>query len=212
MTKFWSAGDTVALRGMFRNRVWLAQAVSIVKDDAFETVLSLLPGAQCFYPEGLFRRAKGDHSLGLRWQEANRLDWTLQETYWKHNRFLIFLRPNNYYATFLVWHHQTNEFLGYYVNSQLPYVRSHVGFDSLDLDLDLVIKPNLEWHWKDEDHFNEAIADRGLLPHWITGVEKAKTEVLNQLAAIESPYNSEWLNWLPDAIEPVRLPLSYSRP
>ena len=46
------AGESCVLRGIVNNQVWLAQSVIVVKDGPEETVLVLLPGAHCAFPEG----------------------------------------------------------------------------------------------------------------------------------------------------------------
>lgn len=78
------------------------------------------------------------------------MSWTLREFKWQKNRFLVFLRPRKYYDTNIVWDHETDQFKCFYINFQLPCKRSVVGFDTLDLDLDIVIRPEYDWHWKDE--------------------------------------------------------------
>lgn len=37
----------------------------------------------------------------------------------------------------------------------MPYRRSHCGFDTFDLDLDIVINPQHEWHWKGVDDYQQ---------------------------------------------------------
>ena len=93
MNNLWKSGDHISLRGILDNKVWLATAVIVVKDSHDETILLQLPGSQCMFPDGLFRRKQGDYSLGSRWKEAKNNSWNLKETVWETNRFLIFLEP-----------------------------------------------------------------------------------------------------------------------
>ena len=71
MHKIWKPGEQVVLRGIVSQRVWSARSVIVVRDDPDETILALLPGAECAYPEGYFYWKHGDYSKGTRWQEAN---------------------------------------------------------------------------------------------------------------------------------------------
>ena len=79
MTTKWNPGDHCIRRGVVNGRVWMAQSVIVVKDEAEESVLLLLPGAQCAFPDGYWRRRQGDNSQASRWQEAKNPNLTLRE-------------------------------------------------------------------------------------------------------------------------------------
>ncbi len=207
MQSMWNPGERVVLRGIVNERVWSALSVIVVKDTLEETTLLLLPGAQCAYPEGYFRWKHGDYSQGTRWQEAKSNAWTFREFVWQRNRFLIFLEPQKYYAIFYTWHHDTDQFTCYYINFQLPYRRSHCGFDTLDLDLDLVIDPQFTWRWKDEDAYREGIQEGGIHEQWVDGIEHAQQEVFDKIHKRCYPLDGSWMHWRPDpSWNPPRLP------
>lgn len=196
--KLWQPGASTLIRGVIDGGVWTAQSVFVVKDQPDETILALIPGAECIYPEGYFRRKSGDLSGIRRWQEAQQGKWTFQRFAWTRLRFLIFLWPGKYYDTSLYWDHQTDEFGGYYINFQLPARRSAAGFDTLDLDLDIVIDPDFNWRWKDEADYAQGIADGGIREPWITEVEAAKQEVVDRINGRRHPLGSDWVDWRPD--------------
>lgn len=195
----WKSGEHVALRGMIENRVWSVLSTIVVHDTEEETRLLLLPGAQCLYPEGYFRRKQGDYSRGTRWQEIRRQPWQHRQFEWAQNRFLIVLQPQQYYAVFYIWQHEAHHFTCYYVNFQLPYRRSHCGFDTLDLDLDIVVDPQYTWRWKDEDDYQAAIQEGGMHETWVHGVEQAKPEVLAKIQHQQYPFDGTWVAWRPDS-------------
>lgn len=207
MNRVWKPGEQALLRGIISQQVWTAQSVIVVEDDGREAVLALLPGAQCAFPEGYFHRKLGDASWNTRWQEARQTPWIFREFTWERNRFLIFLQPYRFYAANLVWEDETGQFLGYYINFQLPYQRSAVGFDTLDLDLDIVIYPTYEWRWKDELAFEEGIREGGIKGEWVEGIERAKEEVMVQIDERRYPLDGSWLEWRPQTNwAPPRLP------
>lgn len=182
-------------------------SVIVVKDEADETILLLSPGAQCAYPEGYWLRKQGDFSRGTRWQEAKRNPWKLREFTWQTNRILIFLEPQQYYACFLFWDHDSDQFKGYYINFQLPYQRSHCGFDTLDLDLDIVIDPEFNWNWKDENLYEAGIREGGIDARWVKAIKRSLPEVFDRLSKRGQPLNKSWLDWRPDiAWQPPSLP------
>jgi protein associated with RNAse G/E len=195
------AGENCVLRGIVNNQVWLAQSVIVVKDQQDETILLLLPGAQCAFPEGYwYWRRNEDHSHGTRWQEARSDHIVLREFPWQTNRILIFLEPEKYYSCFLFWDHKSDQFDCYYINFQLPYCRSHCGFDTLDLDLDIVIDPQYNWRWKDEDEYQAGIREGGIQEQWVKGIEQSMADVFDRISKRRYPLDDSWLQWRPDPI------------
>ena len=206
----WNPGDSVALRGIVNGRLWLAQSVVVVKDTDEETLLLLTPGAQCAYPDGWWRWKHGDYSQGTRWHDVNSNTWTLREFAWQTNRLLMVLEPLKYYSTFYFWDHATNRFLCYYINFQLPYQRSHCGFDTLDLELDLVVDPAFTWKWKDEDIYHEGIRAGCIQQHWVEAIDRAQQEVFARLQARCYPLDGAWIDWRPNpAWNPPVLPTGW---
>lgn len=212
MKRVWKPGERAVLRGMVSGRVWSARSVLVVQDDGEEAILALLPGAQCVYPEGYFHWKVGDCSRGTRWQEANSGSWTFREFAWQRNRLLIFLQPGKFYDASVVWDEEADRFQGYYVNLQLPYERSAIGFDTLDLDLDIVVGPaDHDWHWKDEAAYLEGIREGGIKEAWVAGIEQAKPEILERIERRRCPFDGSWNDWRPDpGWQPPSLPPTWN--
>jgi hypothetical protein len=149
----WKPGDIISWRGIYRNQVWHAQTVIVVKDTPEEIVMALLPGAECIAPEGYL---DGKDEDKRRWNFKEK-DWERQNYLWRTNRLLLLFEPQNYYSTMYFWDDDSNEFLCYYINFQLPFQRAHCGVETLDLDLDLVISPDFSYEWKDEDDYQKQL-------------------------------------------------------
>ena len=199
MAIYWRNGESCALRGIVNGQVWLVQSVIVVRDKPEETILLLLPGAECAFPEGYWRwKRGGDRTQGTRWQDAREEHIPLRVFAWERNRILIFLEPEKYYSTFLFWDHEADQFSCYYINFQLPYRRSHCGFDTLDLDLDIVIDPSYSWKWKDLDDYHDGIREGGIRDEWVTGVKQARAEVFDRIHNRRYPLDGSWLSWRPD--------------
>ncbi len=205
---YFQNGENCVLRGIVNHQVWLAQSVTVVKDEPQEAILLLLPGAQCMFPEGYWywRRSQGPGRM-TRWQEARSEHIRLREFTWHTNRLLIFLEPEKYYACILFWEQASDRFDSYYFNFQLPYRRSPCGFDTLDLDLDLVVDPQFNWEWKDEDEYQEGIRQGGIQEEWVQGIQRSIPEVLERIEQRRYPLDGSWLTWRPDPRWPLpRLP------
>ncbi len=193
-TKAWKYGDIVVVRGIFNGSICHAQSAIIVKDTPEEIALSLLPGSECIDLEGYLN---GKQNSKRRWDFKDK-PFELEKYIWHTNRLLILIEPENYYSTIYFWHNDTNQFLCYYINFQTPFKRSHVGFDTLDLELDIIINPDNDWKIKDVDDYKKGIANGTILYEWIHEIETAKTKVLAKLAHKQYPFDSSWVNWRPD--------------
>ena len=193
-TKAWKYGDIVVVRGIFNSSICHAQSAIIVKDTPEEIALSLLPGSECIDLEGYLN---GKQNSKRRWDFKDK-PFELEKYIWHTNRLLLLIEPENYYSTIYFWHNDTNQFLCYYINFQTPFKRSHVGFDTLDLELDMIINPDNDWKIKDVDDYKKGIANGTILYEWIQEIETAKTKVLAKLAHKQYPFDSSWVNWRPD--------------
>ncbi len=210
--KTWKPGESVALRGIYKNRVSYIQSAVVVHDRPEEVAVAVLPGAECSAPEGYINGKHGPSGHWDRWGEYAKGSWNMQRYIWHTNRLLILLQPEKYYASYYFWRAADEQFIGYYVNFQLPFRRSEVGFDSFDLELDIVIEPTYVWHWKDEDDYRIGIECGILRREWVREIETAKPEVFSQLNKRQYPFDGAWLDWRPDPKwSPPKLPKGWDK-
>jgi len=204
----WKPGDVISWRGIYRERIWHSQTVIVVQDTSEELVLTLLPGTECVAPEGYLL---GKNSFQRRWNFKEK-DWQLEKYSWHTNRLLLLLEPEKYYSIIYFWNHETNHFLCYYINFQLPFQRVQSGIDTLDLDLDLIINPDFSYVWKDVDDYQKAIENEIIFPEWIQRIEEAKSDVFNTLEKRQYPFDGSWLDWISDpAWSPPKLPENWDK-
>jgi uncharacterized protein len=194
----WNPGDQIALRGMYQNCPWYIQSALVVKDSSEEIALLVMPSAECAAPYGYIHQKHGPNGKWERWQEMLNFPWHLEKYTWHTNRFLILLRPDEFFAIIYIWQHESDIFQCYYINFQLPFQRSHCGLDTFDLELDLVIKPDYGWQWKDAEDYQRGIEAGILLPEWVRGIESAQKDIFAKLEQRLYPLDGHWLNWQPD--------------
>jgi hypothetical protein len=194
----WQPGEPALLHGLYAGRPCYAQSVIVVKDTPEEVALYLMPGAECAAPWGYIHQKHGDHSGWDRWGDMLRGDWTLEKFTWHTNRFLILLEPDKFFATLYIWEHATGDFQCFYINFQLPFTRTPLGFETFDLELDMLIAPDYRWKWKDVTEYQEGTASGVLRLDWIQGIERDKPEVFARLEQRRYPLNGAWLDWQPD--------------
>jgi protein associated with RNAse G/E len=204
----WEPGEVVSWRGVFNGRVWHVQPTIVVSDSSEEIVLTLLPGTECIADENY---PKGKKFGKRRWEFKDN-DWKLEKYTWRTNRLLLLFEPEKYYSTIYFWNDASHEFLCYYINFQCPFQRTDCGVDTLDLDLDLIIRPDFSIEWKDEDDYRKAIEHNAMSTEWIQGIENAKTEILERLEKRLYPLDGAWLDWNPDPRwSPPKLPENWDR-
>lgn len=212
MPKTWMPGETVALRGIYNSRVWYMQSALVVHDTHKEVALVILPGTECSAPLEYIHGKHGDTGHYDRWGNYLADRWNMENYLWRTNRLLILLQPGRYYARMIFWEHNTGNFLGYYINFQLPYRRSQTGFDTLDLELDMIIEPTLQWKWKDMKEYQKGVDCGVIRREWAGQIESAKKEVFETLENRNYPFDGSWLAWKPDpAWQPPRLPQNWDK-
>ena len=194
----WETGDNVALRGIYQQQAWYIQSAIVVQDSPEEVALAILPGAECFAPEGYIHGKHGTSRHWDRWDMYEKGIWKMEGYVWRTNRLLVLLHPEKYYSTMYFWQADINQFLCYYINFQLPFRRSQVGFDTFDLELDLVIEPTFAWHWKDEDDYQKGIERGILINEWVQQIDSVKPEIFERLEKHNYPFDGSWLDWRPD--------------
>jgi hypothetical protein len=157
----------------------------------------------------------GKHGTSGRWDRWDAYitgDWELQRFIWQTNRLLILLQPEKYYASYYFLQADNNQFLCNYINFQLPFRRTKFGFDTLDLELDLIVEPTYEWRWKDLDDYQGGIECGVLHQEWIQEIDAAQQEVFDRLEKRQYPLDGSWLNWMPDPNwSPPKLPENWAK-
>jgi hypothetical protein len=140
-------------RNIARGKVWRAPATRVVRDEEDLVALYWAPGY-------LFKPPAGDRqTLRAIWLDDLPLNHI--DCIWEDLEVLSVMKPGAGHATWMV--RRDGEFLGWYVNLQRPIVRTALGFDSADLQLDIIIRPDLvTYQWKDEDELAEDV-ERGFV-------------------------------------------------
>jgi len=192
MTRYLKSGDTAILRDIAFDQILFARSATVVRDSPDETILWLQSGNQYAAPDSYIN---GTFDRGRRWLNKN---WNLVTTKWWKSNVLIILLPGKYYSIYYFWEEHSFDFVCYYVNFQLPYNRSLIGFDTLDLDLDIVVKKDLTWHWKDLDDYSKGIESGGILKKWADEIDQSKEEVLRMIESANYPFDGKFLNWNPN--------------
>jgi Protein of unknown function (DUF402) len=172
----------IALRELWRGRVWRASPCRVVQERDGLLVLWQPPNTPVWRPFADARelRVPGD------------ADWRLEPRPLE-TEGLGLLRLGDRHSLWLMW--RDASFSGWYVNFERGHVRTSVSIDMIDEKLDLVVAPDGTWHWKDEDELAEAGR---------TGyVDEAEVRAEADRVLHNPPWPTGWEDWRPDPAWPA---------
>jgi hypothetical protein len=172
-----------AWRDVHDGRVWRAQACRIVEDRPELLALWFPAGGPAKVPAGGQRIPGGE--------------WKLEDTTPTRDSICL-ARPGRHHSIYVFWD-EAGAFSHWYVNFEQPLRRSRVGFDTFDEKLDLIVRPDGSYEWKDEDELEQADAVS------LLDADAVRAEAARVLE--EWPFPTGWEDWRPDPAWPVpRLP------
>jgi len=174
-------GEVVALREIWKGRVWNARPWIVVHDRPEQLALFIPRGTPTKVPEG---------------SGIPRDDWRLRDGEFGHDALRL-TEPGRAHSILLFW--RDDRFRSWYVNLERPLRRSAVGFDYLDLELDIVVEPDRSWHFIDEDEFEEAQRLGVIAPDEAEDVRAEAARVIERIERWDRPFCEGWEKWRPDA-------------
>jgi hypothetical protein len=140
----------------------------------------------------------------------------LDRQIWSGSDTLIWMPENRPYSVYWLW--TDGIFSGWHANLEEPYVRwadrGCAGVDTADQALDVVIRPDRTWRWRDEDEFH---ARTGHPLYWTesqaTQIRATADRLVKLAEAGDFPFDGTWCGFRPDASWTVpALPAGFDRP
>ena len=190
--KRWRAGDPVLLRFVRNSPADVALPVTIVHDDPDYIALYTAVGTP------IKVQATRDGTRLTRetpFAEREGMISGLADGTWTTNHVLMLQRPGRMSAIWLFWRDPVWTFQGYYANLQAPLRRTHLGFDTADYLLDVEIRPDFTWTWKDEDEWDAALA-LGLVEREVLIAARDEGErVIAELQTRTWPFDAGFESW-----------------
>lgn len=184
----WKPSEIIVLRGMWREKIWWAIPVTVVRDDPDMIALYWRAGTPNKIPD---RRVTPQDLLSVQ-------SLPLIDSQWVNTDVLMLVQPAASHAVYAMWEAGQTRFLCWYVNLQAPMIRTPIGFDTMDYILDIVIQPDCSaWRWKDEDEFREAESIGVYSPEQAQAIRAEGEAVIQQMQAGLSPFCEGWEHWSP---------------
>ncbi len=189
-------GRTVLLRGIQQGRVRYAQPRIVIQDEPDMVVLYTRTGFWWKMPVALDGSRSGPATILTG-------NWVLKDNQWQNLNRLTMKNPLSSYSAEIFYNAADNSVRCWYINMEEPFQRTTLGFDCLDLMLDIVAAPDLStWRWKDEDELEEAARFGVISSAKADELRHEGEKAIHWLQSGKSPFN-EWIRWTPDPLCPI---------
>jgi hypothetical protein len=130
---------------------------------------------------------------------------------WKHD-MLRLMFPGAGHSVWLFWEGNgpSRRLLRYFVNLEAPFRRTALGFETQDHTLDVVVTPELECRWRDEEDFEDHVTLGFYTSEFAAAVRAEGRRVIDSIARRTHPC-LQWPTWRPDETWPVpALPVDWN--
>jgi len=89
-------------------------------------------------------------------------------------------------------------FRGWKIDLQSPFQRTVIGFDATDNALDVIVRPDFSWYWKDEDGLAQRAELGVFTPDEAEAFYAEGRRVIQRVEERRSPFCDPWPQWRPD--------------
>ncbi|MGH7763113.1 MAG: DUF402 domain-containing protein [Candidatus Dormibacteraceae bacterium] len=183
--KRWRSGDVIVRREIVNGRPWLGHPQIVVRDSDQLLAVYTPEGARFAFPPGRWPTPTGLHP----WHGKGG---------WEGNGVLHLMRPGGLHAVWVFWDGADRLFDGWYINIQDPFRRTSIGYDTRDLELDIIVERDLTWSYKDRELIHEHVGSGRFTPELGAAVLAEGERVGDDLDAGRLWWDPAWASWRPD--------------
>jgi hypothetical protein len=169
----------------WRGRAWQALPVHVVEDSDDALVTYIAPGAEIGFADGRWPTRDGKHPWSGR-------------RHWEGHGVLMVQKPGEHHAVWHFWTGPERAFACWYINLQTAFVRTAAGYDTQDLELDIVMLPDGSWSFKDLELLDDRIAEGRFSSELVEWVVALGEELGADLDAGTRWWDPSWADWTPD--------------
>ncbi len=200
---YWMPGTQIVQYEMWGERIVLARPVTVAEDSSTHLALYSHP----MTPTAT-RVIENRYSLDV----SERIDLYMQSLYSDveefrdrtspNNHVLTLTPPNSWHSVWLFWDSEW-QFQNWYVNFQAPIRRIGCGIQVHDYALDIFVRPDMTWSWKDMDEFEELIGRGFFTADQLSSIRAEADRLVTIIESEGSPFSDGWENWRPDQCWPI---------
>ena len=177
----WTPGEAVVLR----EGPWLGATGIVVRDEPDALVTYTPEGAPFGFPPGPWPTPDGRHP----WYGRSG---------WKGHGMLAVQRPGQAHAVCHFWWGEERRFAGWYLNLQKPFVRTSIGFDTQDLELDIWVRLDGSWSFKDRELMPQRVVEGRWTEEEVAEICAEGDRLGARLDRGERWWDEAWASWSPD--------------
>lgn len=191
----WSEGDWVVRREVLQDGPWMGMLVKIIEDRPDRLVSYIPEGAPLAFPPGVWPTPTGKHP------------WAGRAT-WRGHGCLMIQPTSAAHAIWHFWEGPRREFSCWYINLQEPFRRTPVGYDTQDLELDIILSPDGGLALKDDHLMEQRVAEGRWTAQRVEAIRVDAQELMARLEAGERWWPLAFRDWAPDPrwVVPEALP------
>jgi hypothetical protein len=116
------------------------------------------------------------------------------------------------HALWVFWDGPARELGMWYVNIQEPFRRTALGFDTQDLELDIVVRLDGSWSYKDDEELDEWIERGRWTAAEVAAIRAEGARLGAELDAGRRWWDEHWAEWVSDPAWPApTLPEDWDR-
>jgi hypothetical protein len=206
-------GRQVLYRNVDGPRMACVRPCRVISDDERGLLLWLARGSAVVVEQSVDGRGIRDMPFAewIRQEHENVMDS------WRGPGLLKFVPPVGDHS---VWFFRDDDgtFKNWYVNLEYGALRwddgTVAGIDVIDQDLDIVVRPDRSWEWKDEEEFGERLSFSD--HYWVRDEQTVRAEGRRLIKIIEAggfPFDGTWTDFQPDPswLVPLTVPEGWDR-
>lgn len=206
----WPVGTTVVLQEVWQGRLWSARPMIVVEDRGSSVALWCPKGTRWKTATTPPTRPRAPTRAERFVLSLARRDWVLGDFTWDVST-LVLVRAGDWHAVWVSWDDRGGS-RGWYINLQRPIRRTARGLQTMDLMLDVLVGPDRQWRWKDEDEFDALVTSDLIDAAEAARVRDEAQRVIRGVEANEPPFSEPWHDWRPDPSWPSpELPAGWDR-
>lgn len=193
----WTPGDIITRREVLglqppevtapspASGVWLELPVTIVEDTPDSLVTHLAAGSRFRFPDG-------------DWPTPDRRHPWAGRTAWTGHGCLMVHEPTEHVAVWHFWDGPDREFACWYLNLQTALVRTSAGFDTQDLELDIIVRPDGSREVKDAELLDLRVEEGRYSSELVDWIRIYGDRLLDRLDREGIWWDRRWADWAPD--------------
>jgi hypothetical protein len=178
----WQPGEAIIRREVWRGEPYGAWGGHVVLDEDDLLVLYMPTGSPLEFSCDFFG---GPHPWG-------------RQRRWYGHGVLQLQRPGEMHSVWVFWDGPERELAAWYVNIQEPFRRTPIGFDTQDLELDIVVERDGTWTVKDDEQLPQWVERGRYTEAQVAAIRAEGARVIAELEAGRRWWSDDWATWEPD--------------